>query len=104
MANDVIDLLTALRDGTMSIDDVASRFRQRTWPRRRRTPATTYLELAIRAQEDPEPYLPGSFDDVSAAFHRGDLSSTQYGVLAQAMADSVRAEDKRLDADANGAE
>ena len=102
MANEVIDLLVALRDGTMSIDDVAGRFRERSWPRRRRPPTTSYLELAIRAQEDPEPYLPGSFDDVAAAFHRGDLSSAQYGVLARAMADSVRAEDERLDEKATG--
>lgn len=103
MTNEVTDLLAALHDGTVSIDDVASRFRERTWPRRKRTPTATYLDLAIRAQEDPEPYLPGSFDDVAAAFHRGDLSSTQYGILAQAMADSVRAEDE-LDRKANGAE
>jgi|ERR1700722_10152600 len=102
MANEVIDLLVALRDGTMSIDDVAGRFRERSWPRRKRPPTTSYVELAIRAQEDPEPYLPGSFDDVAAAFHRGDLSSTQYGVLAQAMADSARAEDERLDENATG--
>ena len=102
MANEVIDLLVALRDGTMSIDDVAGRFRERSWPRRKRPPTTSYVELAIRAQEDPEPYLPGSFDDVAAAFHRGDLSSTQYGVLAQAMADSARAEDERLDEKATG--
>jgi hypothetical protein len=104
MTNEVIDLLIALRDGTMTIDDVASRFRERSWPRRKRPPTTTYLDLAIHAQEDPEPYLPGSFDDVAAAFHRGDLSSTQYGVLVQAMADSVRAEDERLDTKATGAE
>jgi hypothetical protein len=95
MSNDVIQLLSALHDGSMSIDDVASRFRERSWPRRNKPEPTTYLELAAQAQEDPEPYLPGSFDDVAAAYHRGDLSSGQYEILAQAMAESMRAEDRR---------
>lgn len=95
MTNEVTDLLTALRAGTMSIDDVAKRFRQRSWPRRNSPQPATYFELAARAQEDPDPYLPGSFDDVAAAFHRGDLSSEEYGVLAQAMAESMRADDRR---------
>jgi len=94
MTNEVTDLLIALRAGTMSIDAVVERFRQRSWPRRNISQPATYFELAVRAQEDPDPYLPGSFDDVAAAFHRGDLSSEQYGVLAQAMAESMRAEDQ----------
>jgi hypothetical protein len=98
MSNEVTDLLSALHDGTMSVDDVARRFRERQWPRRDTTWPTTYRELAARAQEDPEPYVPGSFDDVAAAFHRGDLTSEQYQALAQAMADSMRAEDQRREA------
>jgi hypothetical protein len=95
MTNDVTDLLNALTDGTMSTDEVAERFRQRSWPRRDNPQPATYLELGARAQEDPDPYLPGSFDDVAAAFHRGDLSSKQYGIFAEAMAESMRAEDRR---------
>jgi hypothetical protein len=98
MNDEVTDLLGALHDGTMSIDDVASRFRARSWPRRNQPAPTTYLELAAQAQEDPENDLPGSFDAVAAAFHRGDLSSEQYGVLAEAMAESMRAEDRQRDA------
>jgi hypothetical protein len=37
--------------------------------------------------------VPGSFDDVLAAYDRGDLSRTQYRVLAEAAAESLRAED-----------
>jgi hypothetical protein len=102
MTNEVIDLLTALRDGTMNIDEVARRFRERSWPRRDSPRPTTYLELAARAQEDPDPYIPGSFDDVAAAFHRGDLSNGQYDVLAHAMAESMRAEDRRKGAESAG--
>jgi hypothetical protein len=95
MTNEITDLLAALRDGTMSIEDVAERFQEYSWPRRENPQPATYLELAARAQEDPDPYIPGSFDDVASAFHRGDLSSEQYEVLAQAMAASMRAEDRQ---------
>jgi len=95
MTSEVSDLIKALRDGTLTLEQVAQRFRERQWPRRRRTPPTSYLEMAARAQEDPEPYVPGSFDDVSAAFHRGDLSRDEYRVLSEAVAESKRAEDER---------
>ena len=95
MTSEVSDLIKALRDGTMTLDEVAQRFRERQWPRRRRPPPASYLEMAARAQEDPEPYDPNSFDDVTAAYHRGELSDNQYDTLAEAMAESKRAEDKR---------
>jgi hypothetical protein len=97
MTSDVSDLIRSLRDGTMTLEQVAQRFREREWPRRRRPLATSYLEMATRAQEDPEPYIPGSFDDVAAAFHRGDLSREEYRVLSEAVAESKRAEDRRLE-------
>jgi hypothetical protein len=93
---EVSDLIRALRDGTMTLDQVAERFRERTWPRRRRKPPATYLEMAARTMEDPEPYVPGSFDDVTDAYDRGDLSREEYRVLSEAVAESKRAEDERL--------
>ena len=95
MSNEVTELLNALRDGTMSIDDVAGRFRERAWPRRRYPPRESELDLAIEAQQDPEPYVPGSYDDVAAAYHRGDITIEQYDILAHAIADSKDAEDRR---------
>jgi hypothetical protein len=50
--------------------------------------------LAAQAQEDPEPDIPGSFDEVTAALYRGEISDDDYEVLAQAMAASKRAEDR----------
>jgi hypothetical protein len=97
MSSEVTQLLAALRDGTMSIDEVAERFRERSWPRRGIGKASSYLDLAAAADSDPEPYLEGSFDDVAAAYHRGDLSDSQYDVLAQAMAQSMYEEDRRED-------
>jgi hypothetical protein len=95
MTSEVTDLIAALDDGTLSLDEVAERFRTRAWPRRTTPPPTTYLELAARAQEDPEPHVPGSFDDVDAAYYQGKITDDQYDVLAQAMAESMRAEDRR---------
>jgi hypothetical protein len=95
MSNEVVDLLNALRGGTMSIDDVARRFRERSWPRRTYPPRRSDLDLAIEAQQDPEPYVEGSYDDVAAAYHRGDLTIEQYDILAHAIADSKADEDRR---------
>lgn len=95
MSNEVTELLAALQSGEMSLEEVAERFRERSWPRRNPEDARSYLELAAAAERDPDPYLEGSFDDVAAAFHRGDLTDDQYEVLAQAMSASMRAEDLR---------
>jgi hypothetical protein len=94
MTSEIADLITALQDGTLSLDEVAKRFRARSWPRRATPPPSSYLELAARAQDDPEPFVPSSFDDVDAAYHQGKLTDDQYDVLAQAMAESMRAEDR----------
>jgi|SRR5580692_973323 hypothetical protein len=95
MSSEVIDLISALRDGQLSLDQVAQRFRERSWPPTTPPRPATYLELAARAQEDPDPYVPGSFDDVAVAFHRGDITREQYRVLAAAAAESIDAEDGR---------
>lgn len=93
--SDVNDLIESLRDGSMTLDEVAQRFRERSWPRRRTPLPASYLELAAAAQEDPEPYLPGSFDDVAAAHQDGRISDDEYEVLSEAAAESKRAEDRR---------
>jgi len=96
MTSEVTDLIESLRDGSMSLEEVATRFRERLWPRRRKTTPATYLEMAAAAQEDPEPYLAGSFDDVVAAYDLGKLSDAEYEVLSEAAAESNRAEDRRI--------
>lgn len=95
MNTDVTELIAALQNGSMTLEEVADRFRERSWPRRNTKKAATYLDLAAAAERDPDPYLEGSFDDVAAAFHRGELSDVQYEALAQAMAESMRQEDMR---------
>ena len=43
------------------------------------------LARAMAGQEDPEPYLPGSFDDVLAAYDRGEITRERYRALAEAV-------------------
>jgi hypothetical protein len=97
MDSEIAELISALRNGTISLDEVAQRFRERSWPRRNTQQSATYLDLAAAAERDPDPYLEGSFDEVAMAFHRGELSDSEYETLAQAMADSMRREDTRKD-------
>jgi hypothetical protein len=96
MSNEVTDLIGALQDGSMSLEEVARRFRERSWPRRRRPAPTNYLEMAAAAQEDPEPYVPGSFDDVAAAHQQRKITDAEYAVLSDAVAASKLAEDQRI--------
>jgi hypothetical protein len=95
MSSEVAELISALRNGTVSLDEVAQRFRERSWPRTRGLNPQTYLELAAAAQEDPEPLVSGSFDEVAAAYRRGELSRPDYRLLAEAAAEGMRREDMR---------
>jgi hypothetical protein len=99
--HEVTGLLAALRAGSMSIDEVAVRFRQRSWPATRRPLPTTYEEMA--EQQDPPADVPGSFDDVTAAYDRGEITWEQYRTLAHAVADSINAR-ARLQAADGGTE
>jgi hypothetical protein len=96
ITTEVTELIAALRNGSLSLEEVAQRFRVRTWPRTRKPAPSSYLEMATDALEDPEPDVPGSFDEVTAAYDRGDLTRPQYRTLAGAVAESLRAEDQRL--------
>lgn len=95
MRSSITTLIAELNSGTMSLDEVAQRFREYSWPRTGRSDPQTYLEMAANAQRDPEPDVPGSFDDVVAAYDRGELTSEQYRTLAKAAAESMREEDMR---------
>ena len=100
MSSDITELIAALRNGTMSVEQVAQRFRERTWPRSRQVEPRTYLELAEAAQEDPASLVEGSFDEVAAAYYRGDLSRPDYRLLANAAAEGMREEDMRRESGA----
>ena len=86
----VARLVTLVRE--MSLDDVARAFRTRAWPYSPAPDPQTYLELAAVAQRDPEPDVPDSFDEVIAAYDRGEISRDQYRTLAHAVADAINAQ------------
>ena len=82
----VTTMLTSYQDGTYTLDDLSLEFRARRWPR---VPdvCPPELEQARAAIDDPEPYVPGSFDDVVLAYDRGWLSDEDYDVLSGAAAE-----------------
>jgi hypothetical protein len=84
---EVADLLEAFKTGRIRLDELREDFRQRIWPITRRPAPTTYVEMA--EQQDPAEDLPGSFDDVTAAYDRGELTTEQYDLLAEAAAESI---------------
>lgn len=94
------ELIAALRAGRMSVDEVAGRFRQRDWPAARRPAPTTYAEMA--RQQDVETDVPGSYDEVTAAYDRGELTSEEYRVLSEAAADAINARDRATGTGAGG--
>lgn len=99
MRSSITTLIAELNSGTMDLDEVAQKFREYSWPRTGRREPQTYLEMAADAQRDPEPDVPGSFDDVVAAYDRGELTREQYRTLAEAAAESMREEDMRRESD-----
>lgn len=94
MTNEVTELLDALQNGTMTVEEVAHRFRQRKWPRRRPADFRNFEEMARAELQDPDPYLPGSYDDVAAAYHQNKITHDQFRLLSEAVADAQSAEDE----------
>jgi hypothetical protein len=96
VSTEVTELIDALKRGSITLSEVAQRFRERAWPSTHEPKSETYLDRAVAAAADPDPIVPGSFDEVAAAYHRGDISIDDYRTLAEAAAESIRDEQKRL--------
>jgi hypothetical protein len=92
--SEVTDLIDSYKAGQLTLNELAQRFRDRHWPTTTPPPPSSYLEMAERAQEDPRPSVPNSYDDVTAAYARGDLTRAEYDLLSDAVLDAGRAEDK----------
>jgi hypothetical protein len=88
-ASEIAALLTALRAGQVSLDAVATSFRQRTWLSSRST------RVQSGTLSDPGACVPGSMDEITAAYDRGDLTREQYRVLAHAVAEAINAAGRR---------
>jgi hypothetical protein len=93
--SDVTDLIESYKAGEMTLQELARRFRGRHWPATTPPPPSTYLEMAGRAEEDPRPAVPNSYDDVTAAYARGELTRDEYDLLSEAVLEAARAEDER---------
>ena len=78
-------MIGAYLAGALTLDAVCERFQSRRWPA---VPAAcpAGLEGAAAAIDDPEPYVPGSFDDVVGAYDLGWITDPDYEALAAAAA------------------
>ena len=88
--SEVTELMAQLRDGSMTLEEVAERFRQRQWPSRKVESPISAEEAFATEERDPEPPLEGSFDEVYLAYMRHELTKEQYAALADAVAESER--------------
>jgi Zeta toxin len=79
----VAGLIASYRRGQLTLTELAARFRARRWPPI--PPACPPgLQVAAAAIDDPEPHVPGSFDEVVLAYDLGHLNDNDYRVLAAA--------------------
>jgi len=90
--SEVTDLIARYKAGELTLDELAERFRVRKWPVVKRPQPSSYLEMAARAQEDPPPDVPNSFDDVTSAYAEGGLTRQEFDRLAEAVREARRAE------------
>jgi hypothetical protein len=89
--SEVTDLIDSYKAGDLTLDELAQRFRSRRWPVIKRPQPSSYLEMAARAQEDPPPDVPNSFDDVTSAYAEGVLTRGEFDLLSEAVREAARA-------------
>jgi hypothetical protein len=90
--SEVTDLINSYKAGDLTLDELAQRFRTRRWPVIKPSAPSSYLDMAARAQEDPRPRIPNSFDDVKRAYSRGDITREEYDLLSEAVREARRTE------------
>ena len=85
--DEVTGMIRSYLVGALTLDGICQKFRSRCWPA---VPATcpAGLETAAPAIDDPEPYVPGSFDDVVRAYDLGWITDPDYEAFAGAAAAS----------------
>lgn len=82
-SDDVTGPILGYVAGNLTLEDVVRWFRARPWPD---VPSACPpgLEQAASAIDDPEPYVPGSFDGVVRAYDLGQLTDVDYEYLGRA--------------------
>lgn len=85
----IINMIAAFRADELTLSQLAELFHARQWPA---VPAACppSIAAAAAAVDDPQPYIPGSFDDVVRAFDMGHISETDYELLAWASSSASR--------------
>ena len=85
--DEVTGMIGSYLAGALTLDAICQKFRSRRWPA---VPAAcpAGLETAAPAIDDPEPYVPGSFDDVVRAYDLGWITDPDYEAFAAAAAAS----------------
>lgn len=77
----IADMISAFQSEELSLSQLAELFHARQWPIV--PPACpSSIAAAASAVDDPQPYVPGSFDDVVRAYDLGRISDTDYELLA----------------------
>ena len=81
----VTGMIRSYMSGALTLDALCWKFRRRRWVA---VPSTcpAGLEAAAAAIDDPEPNVPGSFDDVVRAYDLGWITDPDYEALAAAAA------------------
>jgi len=87
-------LISSYLTDALGLDMLSQRFRARRWLA---VPPVCPpgLEQAAPAIDDPEPYVPGSFDDVVRAYDLGWLNDTDYEALATSAAQAHQSSDSQ---------
>ncbi len=83
---EVTELISSYRAGDRTLAMLSRDFRNRRWPAVPPVCPPGWGQAAP-AIDDPEPYVPGSFDDVVRAYDLGWLTDADYEVLAAAARD-----------------
>jgi Zeta toxin len=82
---EVTYMIASYRAGQQTLEGLVREFRGRRWPAMPSACPPGH-EAAASAIDDPDPYIPGSFDDVVLAYDLGQLSNPEYEALADASA------------------
>jgi hypothetical protein len=85
--DEVTGMIRSYLAGALTLDGICRKFRSRRWPAVP-TACPVGLEAAAPAIDDPEPYVPGSFDDVVRAYDLGWITDPDYEAFAAAAAGS----------------